>query len=167
MSLCIPSGAPSLDQIAPSIPGCSKYVTFSTTFGAPVLQTTVCVAFGARRRAAPARLLGGALATSAARAGPYVRQVRAPSGFAAPRSPESVRSRASTPYREHFLKARKWYPPQWCAPLTAVPCMKWLELIGRSRWERGNPQQEKTNMKSGLARTDLSYRWAFPSGRTG
>ena len=111
-SLCVAFGAPSLDPIFRFISGCSKYVTFSITFGAPVLQTTVYVAFGARCRAAPARLLGGALATSAARAGPDVRQVGAPSGFPAPRSPQSAPSHASKPHHEHVLRARKWSPPQ-------------------------------------------------------
>ena len=94
------------------ISGCSKYVTFSITFGALVLQTTVCVAFGARRRAAPARLLGGALATSDDGAGPEVRQVRVPPGFPALMSPESARLHASTAHREKFLGAWKWYSPQ-------------------------------------------------------
>ena len=90
--------------------------TFSITFGALVLQTTVCVAFGARRRAAPARLLGDALATSDDGAGPEVRQVRVPPSFQALMSPESARIHASTPHREQFLRGRKWYPPQGSAP---------------------------------------------------
>ncbi len=110
--LCVAFGAPSLDPIFRPISGCSKYVTFSITFGAPVLQTTVCVAFGARRRAAPARLLGGALATSTAPAGPDVRQVLAPSGFPARSSLQSDPSQASKPHHEHVLRARKLSPPQ-------------------------------------------------------
>ena len=115
-SLRVAFGAPSLDPIFRFISGCSKYVTFSITFGAPVLQTTVCVAFGARCRAAPARLLGGALATSDDGAGPDVRQVRVPLNFPALMSPESAPIHASTPHREQFLRGRKWYPPQGSAP---------------------------------------------------
>ena len=89
---------------------CSKYVTFSITFGALVLQTTVCVAFGARRRAAPARLLGGALATSDDGAGPDVRQVRVPLNFPALMSPDCARIHASAPHHEQFLRAWKWFP---------------------------------------------------------
>ena len=92
-SLSVVFGAPSLDPIFRLISGCSKYVTFSITFGPPVLQTTVYVAFGARCRAAPARLLGGALAIPAAPTGQDVRQVRAPSAFAAPRSLQSAPAR--------------------------------------------------------------------------
>ena len=116
VSLCVTFFAPSLGSIFGLISGCSKYATFSITFGALVLQTTVCVAFGARRRAAPARLLGGALATSDDGAGPDVRQVRVPPGFPALMSPESARIHASTPHREQFLRGRKWYPPQGSAP---------------------------------------------------
>ena len=87
VSLCVTFFAPSLGSIIRLISGCSKYATFSITFGALVLQTTVCVAFGARRRAAPARLLGGALATSDDGAGPDVRQVRVPLNFPALMSP--------------------------------------------------------------------------------
>ena len=112
VSLCVTFFAPSLGSMFRLISGCSKYVTFSITFGALVLQTTVCVAFGARRRAAPARLLGGALATSDDGAGPEVRQVRVPPGFPALMSPQNARIHASTPHREQFLRGRKWYPPQ-------------------------------------------------------
>ena len=52
VSLCVTFFAPSLGSMFRLISGCSKYVTFSITFGALVLQTTVCVAFGARRRVA-------------------------------------------------------------------------------------------------------------------
>ena len=116
VSLCVTFFAPSLGSIFRLISGCSKYATFSITFGALVLQATVCVAFGARRRAAPARFLGGVLATPATRAGADVRQVRAPSGFPAPRSPQSAPTHAPTPYHEHFLRARKWYPCQGYVP---------------------------------------------------
>ena len=110
VSLCVTFFAPSLGSIFGLISRCSKYATFSITFGALVLQTTVCVAFGARRRAAPARLLGGALATSDDGAGPDVRQVRVPPGFPALMSPESARIHASTPHHEQFLRAWKWFP---------------------------------------------------------
>ena len=90
VSLCVTFFAPSLGSIFGLISGWLKYVTFSITFGALVLQTTVCVAFGARRRAAPVRLLGGALATSDDCAGPDVRQVRVPPSFPALMSPESA-----------------------------------------------------------------------------
>ena len=110
VSLCVTFFAPSLGSIIRLISGCSKYATFSITFGALVLQTTICVAFGARRRAAPARLLGGALATSADGAGPEVRQVRVPPGFPALMSPESARIHASTTHHEQFLRAWKWFP---------------------------------------------------------
>ena len=106
MLLCVTFGAPSLGQMFRPISICSKYVTFSITFGAPVRQTILCVAFGARRRAAPARLLGGALATSDDGAGPDVRQVRVPPCFPALMSPESARIHASTPHREQFLRRR-------------------------------------------------------------
>ena len=112
VSLCVTFFAPSRGPTFCLISGWSKYATFSITFGALVLQITVCVAFGARRRAAPARLLRGALATSDDGAGPDVRQVRVPPGFPALMSPESARIHASTPHREQFLRGRKWYPPQ-------------------------------------------------------
>ena len=99
VSLCVTFFAPSLGSIIRLISGCSKYATFSMSFGALVLQTTICVAFGARRRAAPARLLGGALATSDDGAGPDVRQVRVSPGLPVLVSPESGRSHASTPHR--------------------------------------------------------------------
>ena len=112
VSLCVTFFAPSLGSMFRLISGCSKYVTFSITFGALVLQTTICVAFGARRRVAPARLLGGALATSDDGAGPQVRPVRVPSGFPALMSPQNARIHATTPHHERFLRGRKWYPPQ-------------------------------------------------------
>ena len=90
VSLCVTFFAPSRGPTFCLISGWSKYATFSITFGALVLQITVCVAFGARRRAAPARLLGGALVTQAAQAGPDIQHIRAPSGFPAPRSPQSA-----------------------------------------------------------------------------
>ena len=110
VSLCVTFFAPSLGSMFRLISGCSKYVTFSITFGALVLQTTVCVAFGARRCAAPARVLGGALATSDDGAGPEVRQVRVPPGFPALMSPENARPQAATPHHEQFLRAWKWFP---------------------------------------------------------
>ena len=62
-------GAPCVGTILGAASECSKYVTFSIAFGAPVLQTTVCVMFGARRRSVPPRLLETSLATWAAKAG--------------------------------------------------------------------------------------------------
>ena len=110
--LCVTFFAPFLGSTFRLISGCSKYVTFSIIFGALVLQTTVCVAFGARRRAAPARLLGGALATSCDGAGPEVWQERVPPGFPGSMSPEGARIHAATHHPEQFLRGRKWYPPQ-------------------------------------------------------
>ena len=116
VSRCVTFFGRLLCSIFRVISGCSKYVTFSITFGALVLQTTVCVAFGARRRAAPARLLGGALVTSDDGAGPEVRQVRVPPGFPALMSSQNARIHASTCHHEQFLRGRKWYPPQGSAP---------------------------------------------------
>ena len=62
-------GAPCVGTILGAVSECSKYVTFSIAFGAPVLQTTVGVMFGARRRSVPPRLLETSLATWAAKAG--------------------------------------------------------------------------------------------------
>ena len=40
--------------------------------------------------------------------------------------------------------------------------MEWPGIIGRGRREWEHLRLEKTKMKSGLARTDSSYCWAFP-----
>ena len=51
-SLCVAPGAPRFGTKFRSLSQCSKYVTFSITFGPHVLQTTVCVMFF---RASPLR----------------------------------------------------------------------------------------------------------------
>ena len=96
VSPCVTCFAPSLGSMFHPMSGCSQYDTFSITCGTLVLQTEVCVAFGKRRRADPARLLDGALGTSAARTGPDVRQTRALSGFQALRSSKNARTHTST-----------------------------------------------------------------------
>ena len=94
--------APCVGTILGAVSECSKYVTFSNTFGAPVLQTTVCVAFGARRRSVPPRLLETSLATWAANAGQEFRSAPAPSGITSPRSPRSASGNPTRPHHEHF-----------------------------------------------------------------
>ena len=89
VSLCVMYFAPPLGTIFHHFSVCSKYVTFSITFGPPVLQTTVCVMFFAPRRSFPWSLLGGPLAPSAARTGRDLRDATAPSGITSPRSPGS------------------------------------------------------------------------------
>ena len=96
VSLRVTFFAPSLDSIFRLISGCSKYVTFSITFGALVLQTSLRSVWR--------------LATSGDEAGPEVRPVRVPPSFPALMSPESARIHASTPHREQFLRAWKWFP---------------------------------------------------------
>ena len=92
VSLCVMYFAPSLGTIFGNFSGCSKYVTFSITFGPPVLQTTVCVMFFAPRRSFPLSFLGGPLAPSAARSGRDLRDATAPPGITSARSPRSVPS---------------------------------------------------------------------------
>ena len=101
-SVSVAFGAPCAETILGALSGCSKYVTFSNTFGAPVLQTTVCVAFGARRRSVPPRLLETSLATWAANAGQEFRSAPAPSGITSPRSPRSASGNPTRPHHEHF-----------------------------------------------------------------
>ena len=66
-SLCVTFGAPWFGPKNRSFCECSKYVTFSTIFCAPVRRTTVCVAPRARRCEVPCRALGDLLAASSAR----------------------------------------------------------------------------------------------------
>ena len=101
-SVSVAFGAPCAGTILGALSECSKYVTFSNTFGAPVLQTTVCVAFGARRRSVPPRLLETSLATWAANAGQEFRSAPAPSGITSPRSPRSASGKPTRPHHEHF-----------------------------------------------------------------
>ena len=68
-SLCVMYFAPWFVTNICSFCWCSKYVTFSLTFCAPVLQNALCVTYGAPRRSLPSRLWGGPLATWAAKPG--------------------------------------------------------------------------------------------------
>ena len=92
VSLCVMHFAASLCTMFGNFSGCSKYVTFSITFGPPVLQTTVCIMFFAPRRSFPWSLLGGPLAPSAARSGRDLRDATAPPGITSARLPRSVPS---------------------------------------------------------------------------
>ena len=126
MSLCVAPGESRCGTNFRALSRCSKYVMFSITFGAHVLQTTVCVTFGARRRSVPSRLLGGALATWAAKAGQEFRDAPAPSGFTPPRSPRSVPDNLTGPHHEHIQTSKLVSSVAGCAMH-----MKWLDGIGR------------------------------------
>ena len=73
---------------------CSKPVMFSITFGAHVLQATVCVAPRARRRSAPSRL--------GRQIPPGFLDEPALSAFDAPRPPRSASRILKGPHGEHF-----------------------------------------------------------------
>ena len=137
-SLCVAPGAPRLGSKFRSLSQCSKYVTFSITFRAPVLQHTVCVTFFARRRAVPPSLLGGGLATQAAQAGPDIRHVRPPSGFRSLRSPQGAPTHVSKPHRGHFDSTGMVSSVAGCAMH-----MKWPDGIGRGSWDWEDPAQER------------------------
>ena len=156
-SLCVAPGAPRLGSKFCSQSQCSTYVTFSITFGAPVLQYTICVTFFARRRAVPPSLLGGGLATQAAQAGPDIRHVRPPFGFRSLRSPQSAPTHASKPHHGHFDSTGVVSSVAGCAMH-----MKWPDGIGRGNWDWEDPAQESANEKSGIARTDRPCCWVSP-----
>ena len=129
VSLCVAFGASRFGTNFRALSQCSKYARVSITFRAHVLQTTVCVAFGAPRVSVPSRLLGGALATWAAKAGQEFRDGLAPSGFTPPRSPGSAPSNPVGPHHEHFQRSQVVSSVAGCAMH-----MKWPDGIGRGSW---------------------------------
>ena len=86
-SLCVTFGAPWFGPKNRSFCECSKYVTFSIIFCAPVLRITVCVAPRARRCEVPCRALGDLLAASAVRSRHECRHDLHLSEFDPPRLP--------------------------------------------------------------------------------
>ena len=137
-SLCVAPGAPRLGSKFRSLSQCSKSVTFSITFRAPVLQNTVCVTFFARRRAVPPSLLGGDLVTQAAQAGPDIRHVRPPAGFRSLRSPQGAQTHAPKPHHGHFDSTGVVSSVAGCAMH-----MKWPDGLGRGSWDWEDPAQER------------------------
>ena len=119
---------------------CSKYVTFSITFCALVLQNTLCVAYGAIRRSPPSRLWGGPLATWAAKPSQESRSTpsRRYSGHPGPqrRVPHNLLGPAS----ENNQTSGVVSSVTGCAMH-----MKWPDGIGRGSWDWENPRQESAN----------------------
>ena len=137
-SLCVTFGAPWFGPKNRSFCECSKYVTFSTIFCAPVLRTTVCVAPRARRRFVPSRLLGDPLAASAARSRPECRHEPDLSELDPPRPPRR------TP---DMLQERRRAPIPTTKVVSSVGgdamYMKWLDEIGLGSWEWESPTPER------------------------
>ena len=119
---------------------CLKYVTFSLTFCAPVLQKTLCVTYGAPRRSLPSRLWGGPLATWAAQPGQESRATPLRLDSGRPRPPRNVPHHLFGPHRGHFQTSQVVSSVVGCAMH-----MKWPDGIGRGSWDWENPRQEGAN----------------------
>ena len=120
--------------------GCSKYVTFSLTFCAPVLQNALCVTYGAPRRSLPSRLWCGPLATWAAKPGQEFRATPPRLDSGRPRPPRNVSHHLFGLHREHFQTSQVVSSVVGCAMH-----MKWPDGIGRGSWDWENPRQESAN----------------------
>ena len=140
MSLCVTPGAPRLGSKSRSLSQCSKYVTFSITFCAPVLQDTVCVTYGAPRRSPPSRLCGGPLATWAAKPGQEFRATPPRLDSGRPRPPRNVSHRLPGPHREHLQTSQVVSSVIGCAMH-----MNWPDGIRRGSGDWENPRQESAN----------------------
>ena len=120
-SLCVTFGAPWFGPKNRSFCECSKYVTFSTIFCAPVLRTTVCVAPRARRCEVPCRALGDLLAASAVRSR---HECRNEPGAVLIRPVHAVLAVLPALLLPHF---RMPTPPElrgcFCCPLICITCM--------------------------------------------
>ena len=132
---------------------------FSLTICALVLQSTLCVTYGAPRRSLPSSLWGGPLATWAAKPGQEFRATPPRLDSGRPRPPRSVPHHFFGPHRGHCQTSQVVSSVVGCAMH-----MKWPDGIGRGSWDWENPRQESANEKSGIARTDLPYHWVSPCG---
>ena len=105
---------------------CSKYVTFSFIFCAPVLQNTLCVTYGAPRPSLPSRLWGGLLATWATKPGQEFRATPPRLDSGRPRPPRNVSHHLPGPHREHLQTSQVVSSVIGCAMH-----MKWPDGIKR------------------------------------
>ena len=139
-SVCVMYVAPRFGTNISSFCRCSKYVTFSITFCAPVLQNTLCVTYGAPRRSPPSRLCGGPLATWAAKPGQECRSTPSRRYSGRPGPPRRVPRDLLGPAREHNQTSQGVSSVVGCAMH-----MKWPDGIGRGSWDWENPRQESAN----------------------